>query len=145
MHVLYTYNTHCHAHMHTATTVTTRIMNHTAPSMKHQQQHLATKELLYCECVGGIMYAAYLTYLSVLQLKGKNVSHLCFLVSKPSCNLLVCLHIPACVDCPETFQIQADVPKRGQRGGRSGKVWEGGRRTVQQVTFEPFHHNTDNP
>lgn len=58
----------------------------------------------------------------------------------------VCLYfIFLCVHCPEALQIQAAMPKHGQGGGNSGGVWAGGRRTVQQVTFDPLLHCTDNP
>ncbi|OON98143.1 MAG: hypothetical protein ATN32_04845 [Candidatus Epulonipiscium fishelsonii] len=46
-----------------------------------------------------------------------------------------------CCHCPEALQIQAVMPKCGQGGRRTRE----GDWTVQQVTFNPPHHNTYNP
>lgn len=65
-------------------------------------------------------------------------------VSALQCKFIL-IFLCVCVCCPEALKIQAVMPKCGQGGRRSGEVWEGGRRTVNQVTFELLHHNTAIP
>lgn len=47
--------------------------------------------------------------------------------------------------CPEAFQIPADMPKRGEGGGQSGKIRKGEWRTVQQVILDLVHYKSVDP
>lgn len=68
-----------------------------------------------------------------LATKDKDIPN-AFIVISEFVYIFICVCV--CVHCPEALQIQAVMPKHGQGGGHWGEVWGGGRRTVQQVTFD---------
>lgn len=48
------------------------------------------------------------------------------------------LDVCVCVSCAaEALQVPAHMSECGEGRWRSGEIWEGGWRTVQQVTFDP--------
>lgn len=139
-----TANAHTHAQTHTQTDTTKQLHDWTSAHMQfasNTHKPLATEELLCLEWGGGItsQYVVYLAHFLGNFPSGKDMAQ------KIPLRSLTCafdLFIFRVFLWPEALQIQADVPKRGKGGRCSGAFWQGGRRTVQQVTFEPQHRQS---